>query len=49
MLNVAIPGYFPFIYFFIAMLSPYFLPVGLLLQSATLFQYMELVKYLESL
>ena len=35
------------IFFSIIILSPYFLKVGLLLQSVALFQSRELVKYLE--
>ena len=34
-------------FFSIAIFSPYFLLVGLLLQSVALFQFKELVKYLE--
>ena len=45
--NFAIPGYFPYI-IFIAILSPYFLQVGLLLQYVTI-SVRGLVKYLESL
>ena len=36
--NFPIPGYFPDILFFIAIFSPYFLQVGLLLQYVALFQ-----------
>ena len=35
--------------FSVAIFSPYFLLVGLLLQSVALFQSRELVKYLESM
>ena len=44
--NFAIPGAF-LIFFSIAIFSPYFLLVDLLLQSVTLFQSRELVRYLE--
>ena len=44
--NFDIPGCF-LIFFSIAIFSPYFLLVGLLLQSVALFQSRKLVKYLE--
>ena len=45
--NFAIPGCFPYIFFSMAIFSPYFLLVGLLLQSVALFQSLSLKKFME--